>query len=200
MPPNTKKCCDRCEYTNVDGEAIEHCNNFRCACHTHSPEKCNEEVPFNGGYKLCGNSKPCKDHPTPTVEDWEEALSDYLAGKIEKSELARLLRGCFLKVKQQNFRSLRESDRKRTLETVICAAIKTKDGQIIRGHRHADAIKAAIDRGLELLRESGAQGFITSKNRYVDRKEAMLIQKSAGIQSVNKGGYLGDELYSEDLY
>jgi hypothetical protein len=46
-----------------------------------------------------------------------------------------------------------------------------------------------------------AQGFITSKNRYVDRKEAFNIQKLAGIKSVAKDGYdPSKELYSEDLY
>lgn len=44
------------------------------------------------------------------------------------------------------------------------------------------------------------QGFVTSRNRYVDRKEAMRIQKEAGVESLDPGGYRGDELYSEDLY
>lgn len=45
------------------------------------------------------------------------------------------------------------------------------------------------------------QGFITSENRFVDRKEGCKLQRAAGIKSVDKNHpYLHDELYSEDLY
>jgi hypothetical protein len=44
------------------------------------------------------------------------------------------------------------------------------------------------------------QGFITSRNRFVSRSEAMKLQLDAGIPSVVKGGYRGTVLYSEDLY
>lgn len=44
------------------------------------------------------------------------------------------------------------------------------------------------------------QGFVTSKGRYVSRKEGRLIQDSLGIESVAEGEYRGNELYSEDLY
>lgn len=86
------------------------------------------------------------------------------------------------------------------MEIVICAAIKTQDGQIIRGNRHSDAIRTAIERGLILARGECSQGFITSLNRYVDRKEARKIQERAGVPSAAKGGYRLDILFSEDLY
>lgn len=86
------------------------------------------------------------------------------------------------------------------MEIVICAAIKTKEGKIIRGHRHNDAMRTAVDCGLTFLGDEDAQGFITSLNRYVDRKEARKIQEVAGISSVADGGYRLNILFSEDLY
>jgi hypothetical protein len=105
-----------------------------------------------------------------------------------------------------------------TREVVICAAIRLPDGRIFRGHRHGDCIRTARDSvncngGVDPWREGdgvgrheywtpdmcGDQGFITSANRYVDRKEGMRLQLAAGIESVAKGGYRG-QLYSEDLY
>lgn len=96
-------------------------------------------------------------------------------------------------------------------ETVICAAIRLPDGRIIRGHRHGDCIRTAIELvdhrhsiGLEpapwdsLMGDD--QGFITSANRYVDRIEGMRLQRAAGIESVARGGYRGTFLFSEDLY
>ena len=82
-------------------------------------------------------------------------------------------------------------------EIVICAAIVTANGTIIRGHRHNDAIAAAQTRHLGM---GPQQGFITSRNRYVDRKQGLKIQLAAGIASADPGGYRGGELYSEDLY
>src|SRR2546428_156828 len=71
-------------------------------------------------------------------------------------------------------------------EIVICAAIKMKDGYIIRGHRHADALRTAS----QVPRYKGDshafgenQGFVTSRNRYVNRIEGARIQKAAGIKS-----------------
>lgn len=90
-------------------------------------------------------------------------------------------------------------------EIVICAAIRMKDGYVIRGHRHCDAILTAskIPRYKEASHAFGNnQGFVTSKNRYVDRLEGARLQKEAGIKSKMPEGleYLHGELYSEDLY
>lgn len=95
-------------------------------------------------------------------------------------------------------------------EVVICAAIRLADGRIFRGHRHGCCIQTAR----EVLAWNGGvnpgehhlhalhrmdQGFMTSRNRYVDRKEGVRLQLAAGIESVADGGYRG-QLYSEDLY
>ena len=88
-------------------------------------------------------------------------------------------------------------------EIVICAAVRALTGKIVRGHRHADAIRTLQGMPLyEQERPSGDnQGFVTSRNRYVTRKEGMELQIAAGITSHDtKNPYCGGELYSEDLY
>lgn len=86
-------------------------------------------------------------------------------------------------------------------EIVICAAIKTKDGTIIRGHRHADCVYTAMRMRFDKTDLSYAdQGFITSKNRYVTREEGRKIQDAAGIPSASPEGYMPGTLFSEDLY
>lgn len=95
-------------------------------------------------------------------------------------------------------------------EIVICAAVRADDGYIVRGHRHNDAIRTL--RGIPRYADSKSphgedQGFVTSRNRYVTRREGCEIQKAAGIpsfyerdpQTAHKA-YLYGELYSEDLY
>lgn len=81
-------------------------------------------------------------------------------------------------------------------EICICAAIQLADGRIIRGHRHDDCIQTAIKWQAEP--RAAQQGFVTSRNRFVDRHEGMRLQNAAGIESVN--GYRGEVLFSEDLY
>lgn len=87
-------------------------------------------------------------------------------------------------------------------EICICAAVKTKEGRIIRGHRHSDCLQAIHTRHLTPAenQHGDGQGFITSLNRYVDRKEGLRLQLEAGIKSVDPSGKYGSELYSEDLY
>jgi hypothetical protein len=83
-------------------------------------------------------------------------------------------------------------------EIVICSAVKADDGMIYRGHRHNNCINLIR----EVKKMPKEQGFITSKNRFVDRKEGLRLQLEAGIKSVSGKGYslsLG-ELFSEDLY
>lgn len=86
-------------------------------------------------------------------------------------------------------------------EIVICAAIKLPDGRIIRGHRHGDCLRTAgampgVDPRLAV------QGFMTSRNRFVDRIEGLDIQLAAGIPSaaLKYGRDYGTELFSEDVY
>ena len=87
-------------------------------------------------------------------------------------------------------------------EIVICAAVIAKDGKIVKGHRHNDAIRTLHGMvGYEQEKvDTRHQGFITSKNRYVDRREGLRIQLAQGIPSADKDGYRYGELYSEDLY
>lgn len=93
------------------------------------------------------------------------------------------------------------------MEVVICAAIKWQ-GRIWRGHRHGHAMEAMRNElcyemsWREVVCSGGIQeqGFITSKNRYVSRRDARALQDAAGIPSADKDGYRYDTLFSEDLY
>jgi hypothetical protein len=87
-----------------------------------------------------------------------------------------------------------------SLEICICAAIKLVDGRIIRGHRHDDCFHTAGKWKASIT--FSVQGFMTSQNRFVDRKEAMALQRAAGIPSAMQSDYplRGDILFSEDLY
>ncbi len=86
------------------------------------------------------------------------------------------------------------------LEFVICAAVMANNGVPFRCHRHNHGFMA-ISMSALAPAEGGeaAQGFITSKGRFVSRQEARELQERAGIGSVV--GYKADgKLYSEDLY
>lgn len=86
----------------------------------------------------------------------------------------------------------------RVKEICICAAIRDNTGYIWRGHRHADAIEL-VELAGRTFRVSSDQGFVTSKNRFVNREEGYQLQIAAGIPSAS-GGYRGKRLFSEDLY
>lgn len=100
-----------------------------------------------------------------------------------------------------------------TPEFVICSAIKLVNGLLFRGNRHSDCISSAYtfvmykvtsghpaypDEWYPSMIEE--QGFITSRNRFVDRKTAFMLQKATKIESKAEGGYRGEWLFSEDLY
>lgn len=83
----------------------------------------------------------------------------------------------------------------REREEIICAAIVDSNNRVFRGHRHHDAIHAMSTRpGTAQVVE---EGFITSKNRFVGRREAMDIQIAAGKMAKSNKGV---DLFSEDLY
>lgn len=84
----------------------------------------------------------------------------------------------------------------RDKEICICAAWKTTDGTIIRGHRHCSCLWQMQDMGLKPDEGLDAEGFITSYNRFVDRVEGLRLQKAAG-QKFHKEARI---LFSEDLY
>jgi hypothetical protein len=81
-----------------------------------------------------------------------------------------------------------------TSEKVICAAVRASNGKIVRGHRHNDAIRALQAMpGYESEQPRGDdQGFVTSTNRFVNRKEAYQLHFP---DSTEPG-----ELHSDDLY
>lgn len=87
-------------------------------------------------------------------------------------------------------------------EIVICAALKMEDGYVVRGHRHHDCLRTAsqIPRYSEKKNIDRKQGFITSRNRFVDRYAGYALQKAAGIKSEAPEGYHAPKLFSEDLY
>lgn len=85
-------------------------------------------------------------------------------------------------------------------EICICAAVKATNGYVMRGHRHANCIRAIVEAGLRPSRSPDAQGFITSKNRFVTREQGRKLQDAAGIPSADRGGYMPGTLFSEDLY
>lgn len=88
-------------------------------------------------------------------------------------------------------------------EVCICAAVKIGD-LVVRGHRHGDCLTTAgaIPGVSRDDVRSGVQGFVTSRNRFVDRREAMRLQRAAGVKSCysRDGELRGEILFSEDLY
>lgn len=103
------------------------------------------------------------------------------------------------------------------MERIYCAAIWYKDmptakyrpvnietGLVVEGHRHADIIRTMMNLlgkrtcqfGEDCSGES-EQGFVTNKNRFVNRSEAMDIARAAN-QVISDTTF--PELYSEDLY
>jgi hypothetical protein len=103
------------------------------------------------------------------------------------------------------------------MERIYSAAIWYKDlptvkymptnidkGVVVEGHRHADIIRTMVNlldkrtctNGENCAGES-EQGFVTNKNRFVNRVEAMQIAKAAGQIRTDTPF---PELYSEDLY
>jgi len=100
------------------------------------------------------------------------------------------------------------------MERILCAAIWYNDGKkhvhqpinietgfVICGRRHHNCIGIADIFGLKITRKD-VQGFLTSKDRFVDRKEAVPIARSADqIIEPHLQKSIDDEiLFSEDLY
>jgi hypothetical protein len=92
----------------------------------------------------------------------------------------------------------------RDLPSVKYMPINIVDGVVIEGHRHADIIRTVVNllgkRTCEFGENAAGrtlQGFVTNKNRFVDRVEGMAIAKAAN-QVITDTTF--PELYSEDLY
>ncbi len=113
----------------------------------------------------------------PVVEDFmPKDMQDFLEQE---------LRGVYEKMKEPEF--------------IICSAIMMKDGYVIRGHRHNDAIRTASDIPRYSKEFIDEQGFITSTGRFVGREEAHIIAGMAK-QISNEKFNKETMLYSEDLY
>lgn len=72
------------------------------------------------------------------------------------------------------------------------------EGIVLCGWRHTCIIAQMNSlTGLKQYETTEVQGFLTSKNRFVDRKEAMIIAKERGQVAQDHDSVV---LYSEDLY
>ncbi len=147
------------------------------------------------------------------------AERDTLRAQLEQSEpsVGANLRSMLKRAEELTFELNSEYEKRQTLELqletatkavaelarrqeiCICAAVQTLNGQTIRGHRHNYCLATIAAMGLQPQIGPDTQGFMTSKNRFVTRKEGLQLQRDAGIASA-AGDYRGDELYSEDLY
>jgi hypothetical protein len=105
-------------------------------------------------------------------------------------------------------------------EKILCSAILYKDLPLVRtfksnvlpvnvdkgivfcGFRHTHCMYSMISvtgkRSVETEVGEYVQGFLTSKNRFVDRKEAWIIAEREGQIKHQSGGY--GTLYSECLW
>lgn len=93
---------------------------------------------------------------------------------------------------------------KKDREWILCAAIKATNDLIIPGHRHSDCYKLLGDVGYSCyIPGREGQGFLTSKNRFVSRKEAWKIAKENNQIMWGLEASENDEdliLISENLY
>jgi hypothetical protein len=86
-------------------------------------------------------------------------------------------------------------------EICICAAVRSKEGKVIRGETHRDCRDGIVKRGLTLTTSILDEGFVTSSGRFVNRIEGFKLMQKAGWKSCNPQGYqLCGWLFSEDLY
>ncbi len=97
-------------------------------------------------------------------------------------------------------------------ERIVCSAIKvsflgTEYDGLYLGLRHADCFMKMTERRVLLgtkesmrvpMIRNNIQGFLTTENRFVNRKDAMVIAKRHNQVIHNVGN--GKELYSENLY
>lgn len=90
-------------------------------------------------------------------------------------------------------------------EFILCAALNF-NGNIICGHRHSDCyatLQDVVKVKDEDMPQRDNQGFLTSLNRYVDRKEGWKIAKENnqiqwGLSASEKSE--DSQLISENLY
>jgi hypothetical protein len=99
-----------------------------------------------------------------------------------------------------------KSFKKHDKEFIICAAVRVVGtDKIYYGHRHCHCITALHgELSWELSRKEIQKidiedGFVTNKNRFVNRKDALIIAVE-NKQILDLGITGNGELYSEDLY
>lgn len=91
---------------------------------------------------------------------------------------------------------------------VVCAAIRSADGQVLLGVRHYSAdmhaqLHERMDRLKFIHRHDEDQGFVDQHGVYMGREEAYQVAKAAGqiVRPEACGeGLDGPKLYSEGLY
>lgn len=95
------------------------------------------------------------------------------------------------------------------MEQILCSAIHVNDGEehvhqpvniengfVVCGRRHHNCFHIiSMILGNERQKGNETQGFLTSEDRFVDRREAAKIAHEAGQTEKFKG-----KLFSEDLY
>ncbi len=78
--------------------------------------------------------------------------------------------------------------------------VNCKEGLVFCGHRHPHCMHTMSSvtglRSVTVEVGEYKQGFLTSKNRFVDRKEGAIIHLNNGGQL----NYHSNQLFSEDLY
>lgn len=85
-------------------------------------------------------------------------------------------------------------------EKIIHAACIAENGMILLGKCHADCFYQAKNIGLEIKKESAAQGFFTNKGRYVHRDQAAQIAKRAKQLDLKDKKRKVTHLLSEDIW
>ena len=86
---------------------------------------------------------------------------------------------------------------------ILCAAIKYKD-IVIPCHRHCNGYEILYKLGIKDYRNNIETGFITTKNEFLNRKDAFNHAIECGQLSAVTRQYKREkfeaDLYSEDLY
>ena len=88
---------------------------------------------------------------------------------------------------------------------IVSSAIKfqipgTDYFHILCGKRHCDIFNLMYSLGITYDKNTYESGFMTDRNKFVDRRTAKIIAQSAGQIIRNSAGPSSKELYSEDLW
>ena len=71
---------------------------------------------------------------------------------------------------------------------------------ILCGKRHCDIFKLVQSLGIAYDKKTYESGFMTDRDKFVDRRTAKIIAESAGQIIRNSAGPNSKDLYSEDLW